>query len=30
MSLVTLIDFKLLGDERGHLTTLEGDSNLLY
>lgn len=30
MSLVKLIDFKLLGDDRGHLTVLEGNINIPF
>lgn len=30
MSLIKLIDFKLLGDERGHLTALEGNKNIPF
>ena len=30
MSLVTLIDFKLLGDERGHLTVIEANRNIPF
>lgn len=30
MSLVKLIDFKLLGDERGHLTVLEANKNIPF
>lgn len=30
MSLLKLIDFKLLGDERGHLTVLEGNKNIPF
>ncbi|MBF7730512.1 sugar 3,4-ketoisomerase [Pseudomonas sp. N040] len=30
MSLIKLIDFKLLGDERGHLTVLEANKNIPF
>jgi len=30
MSLVKLIDFNLLGDERGHLTVLEANKNIPF
>lgn len=30
MSLIKLIDFKLLGDDRGHLTVLEANKNIPF
>ncbi|WP_339488043.1 sugar 3,4-ketoisomerase [Pseudomonas sp. EL_65y_Pfl2_R95] len=30
MSLIKLIEFKLLGDDRGHLTVLEGHKNIPF
>lgn len=30
MSLIKLIDFKMLGDDRGHLTVIEGNKNIPF